>query len=672
MSIASLSLSMPDASAASYDISTVGTAAIVSVSDMSDVLYDSSNPAPRSPGSFVTKTRIEGVITDPDALVPGSQITIPITVTAHSYAAVGSLNGNAAVFDSNSVNQFVASYVENLTGTSYIILTKTDEPSGGADVAFVIDALVGGQAFHASEANSEWVVDGNVYVFPHGAPDSAYLPTGIPVAFYTQPNGNQVNLWTWLGNEYAQLLNGTLDITDPVWSQNFVQVATITADDPGTIVNVEFAGMAECAYLLLSDGTGLDAGACGWVWPDNFTNFLTDASLEADMTFAQIEAALPVGSRALVKNSDGTYTVAMNWGPLSGNPYLTYPAGTTATGAQLLPPASPDTAADNLVAAAIALQMAPAGWTQAVNVEFDDPTLLQGETVTVWSNISLFWWEGKDEVSHGTDAPVFNAAEGQTLVRVHYVENLTGDPLDVIDWAYGWPVGGSVVLDPSSPYAIAPREFEGYHLVEDIDLVVLPPAVLGAGTVLIGDPAEPTELAFPLEGGAPLDVYYVYNATLVPVEVKHLLDLDDDGVGDESVDNGNYDYTTQGAVGTTYSTYPISAADLQTLGYMLVSTPANASGTFAETNADVVYVYAREPRPNPTVTPTPMPTPTVTPTVTPAVTPTPTPSETSVVPASDKGLPNTGGSLPSGTAPLNLLVHGHGLVPCVLRSRRII
>jgi uncharacterized repeat protein (TIGR01451 family) len=574
---AGLSVLSPSAQAAtSYDIIDVGEAEIVSVgSDSSNTAWSSpDNLAPNVAGGNVqSHIEITGHVDDMSVLQPGDQVIIAVTRDAGSLTQTPSFQGGGGDVASGGVVQFIMSVSGNR-----MILTKTDAPASG-EFQFDLNALINARPGYGNELVSKWIVGGNTYEFPHSPRVQQLLPTAPWIYSTSLPNGCRLSMFPRFGDQYAELLAGTLVLDGPVFQQDFVQVARVAAS-PNI---VEVGGMQNPAikglYGLMDGGLGLDSA-----YRQDVSVFsLANAILAPDLSFAEIVSSLPAGSQAVVRNSDGSYTVAINWGRLIGNSQLTYPAGTTTAGAFGVT----DLDNDALIAEAIALKLTAEGLYQAAVVTFADPTASESAQVEFETN--LFPLTSSE--ASCSDIPQSNAAAGQTLVRVHYVDNVTGAPLVEVDASYGWPDDVDTDLGAASGDAsVAPKQITGYSLVTAPAAVSVPGDVLGTGSVRTVAGTVP----YPLTGLGPVDIFYAYDALPASVDVKHVLDTDDDGDGDVPVvgADGSFDVTLSGVFDGIYSSSPIGASDLAALDYELISTPANATGTYALTNPDVIYVYA--------------------------------------------------------------------------------
>jgi uncharacterized repeat protein (TIGR01451 family) len=525
LSVAGLGVSaLPAQAATNYDISERGSAVLVALSDLLGPLYPTADHlALNGSGGRSYVATINGTIAGIASLEQGDTITIPITATAASLTKLTGISGDTVLADGVGTEQFTVSYSTNSsTGVVSAILTKNAETAAGA-FSFVLNLGLTALEGHGTQVWSVWLLDGTEYSFEHAVRTESLLGTHLSIGNGPELNTDGSGMFTMLGGLYAQLLQGNLNANNPLLHQNYVQVETVTPNAGSAITNLELGPALYCVYGSMSDDSGLDNTnfEIGWEFPNPTTVWMAP-----DLTLPQIEAALLPGERAVVRNSDGTYTAAVNWGPLVGNPALTYPAGTTVT--ETLGLSSPDVQGDLAVALAIDIPLAPACFGQDLRITFSDPTLPESAVASVQSNLASLLPATTRDMS---DLVLSNNAQGQTLIRVHYVDNVTGAPLVAVDASYGWP--SDATQGPASgDLPVAPKVISRYQLVTSPAGWQVPPGVASPGQALYAAGSAP----YPLTGFGPTDVFYAYDPvpTAEVTLVKHgeLVSQDTPKVGD--------------------------------------------------------------------------------------------------------------------------------------------
>jgi uncharacterized repeat protein (TIGR02543 family) len=211
------------------------------------------------------------------------------------------------------------------------------------------------------------------------------------------------------------------------------------------------------------------------------------------------------GTYAIVKNSDGSYTVAANWGRILNTNYG-YHTSINSTINNF-----PNTSAINalnlqLVNQAINLKMMAESSNYLFNVYFTDPDTKDTIVTHTYSNLA-------SNVVDATisDSPASNTLEGQTTVKVHYVSLASKDTnLSELTNSYGFPAG-STYGTPNDPVSVSPKTITGYSLVTDSTKLAnfaTTNSILSANVL-----ATSTSLNYPTGSGSVLDVYYVYDLT---------------------------------------------------------------------------------------------------------------------------------------------------------------
>jgi uncharacterized repeat protein (TIGR02543 family) len=305
------------------------------------------------------------------------------------------------------------------------------------------------------------------------------------------------------------------------FNQNIVVSAHIT-EATGHIVSVVKEGNTcwPTVFDILNSQTGLN-GSYGLI-PTNRTECqYQTVAIPDTASYAALQSILTQpGQNGSVKNSDGSWTYAVNIGSIFGSTLNEYPATASTV-------SFPNSAANNTfnqtfaVNAARNLQLAAEIYGDIFDIFYSDPTLPESANITTTEN--LFNTGNTTNTFVASDSPsATNQAAAQTTIKTHYVSVKDNAPLATVNVSYGWPsdnTGGNTATAPASvsPLATAPA---GYQLITD-------PAALakfanshaltfnGTGTVAnVASAVVPatTKVSYPtIASGLPqTDIYFVY------------------------------------------------------------------------------------------------------------------------------------------------------------------
>ena len=366
------------------------------------------------------------VINDISQIHNGDVITIPFTTQAGGHFAVIAISsGNTAQPDSFFTVKW---------NGSAITLTATDKVSGGGAVEEDLTGTTtmyttGDSPTQLGVTSTTFTVNGNNYQINSQA-TTLTAGTACTANFGSAAGAGYANSYMSysLNCLYNQLLSGTAvsNLSGVDLSSDFIQVIHIPASSQ--ILSISWTNQNSNPYInyvLPNKSSVAQTSLTNWNVSQTFTNITVPAG---DTTMADLESYLPnPGDRTIIQNSDGSYTIASNWGPLLGNTLNEYPstaaASTTDPSSVAL---ATDPNAQALVQEAINGKLAALINRQSFTVTMANTSVSDTVTgVTVKNNINLPPAGSTIITSNPT---VAGGSGGQTSVVVNYV-NLNGTPI---------------------------------------------------------------------------------------------------------------------------------------------------------------------------------------------------------------------------------------------------
>jgi uncharacterized repeat protein (TIGR02543 family) len=513
--------------AASYDIAARGSITDFKMFDNAGNEYN----ALHAPIAFVYQVsgsyQISGQVNNLETLSSGDKITITLGSAPGSTYVPSSAVFSSDLTDTDGAKQFSVSAIGNI-----ITLTKT-AVSGSGTLVFQLQSTTGAAGHVASgipssSTVSTWYVRGfeSLSVTIPNSLKSQAAQVGISSSHGTSNSIGNIRMiesirlydvYTDLLTLIDQGLNDSdisqwlLDKYGDLLTQDYIVVSNISSTTPNAIMNVTAAAASGgapygFAYDLRDDGMRLIPFYKDKNMQLTAASFL-QGSLAPNLDYNQTVTAmtsLGAGKWASVKNSDGTWTYAANLGPLLGSDLLYYRDGTSVSD-------YPNTTALNarnqaLIDTARSIGLAVEMIYNHFFVYFADESA--AETATFTTQNTLF--SGSSTVTGTTQIPS-NQAEGQTAVKVRYVNILDNSPVAAVDNSYGWPAGNAAGEPTTAPVAVAAKDLtaatpQRYALVTDTALLAAfasshnissPQILTNSGTV-----------PYPTTGTT--EVYYVY------------------------------------------------------------------------------------------------------------------------------------------------------------------
>jgi uncharacterized repeat protein (TIGR02543 family) len=489
-------------SATTYQVAEIGAINSVQLTDAQGVVStypDATNPVTNEP----IRLSINGAISDVDSLTAGDTVTIPIEFTTGNRLRFAAFQIAPNIDDSNGTTIFNVTSSGTLSRT--ITLTRTDNTSTfGGDLNFALNiALVpiGTDVTNCNDSDYVELSVANVTYKYTATPQALILLNNSDLRvtqsfnYADQLHFNNVVRWTEL---YQQILDSNVDTSAAKYNDDTIMIAKITPSDPGNIISASQGGAWAYMPVVKDDDLYIS-----YFISDGLTNReLATYTLQPDMTQAQIEAALPAYSKAAIRNSDGSYTFAVNYGPALNNARLNLNSSANSSGSSFCAYRN-DAATDALITAAhnypaMAAQVGVDGFLALADPQ--QATTFTGQLLAnAYFPVINF---------SGQNVPVNNSAIGQSRIVAHYVD-LAGNAIDTVDSSWGWPDPNGAGETPSPAWTASSKSVNGYTLVTDAALLAdfATDNSVALSSVLVAS----TALDYPTGSGNKLDVYFVYS-----------------------------------------------------------------------------------------------------------------------------------------------------------------
>ncbi|WP_169833659.1 MucBP domain-containing protein, partial [Enterococcus pallens] len=358
-------------------------------------------------------------------------------------------------------------------------------------------------------------------------------------------------------------------VSPELLDDDLIQFTNIEVESEADVANIGFGPNPSWSHVFFPSPDGSGEVIFGEYVLTNTTNRLVDVpddTSEEDL-IAILRNEGP-NTCAVVKNSDGTYTVARNVGNgqngLKLKDFEEYKQSGASTPAEFLE-------------IALGIQYDSEELINQVNDLYENYVFDTRHKIAFDMTDSSVTHTVK-YTSHDTNGvevperiaisdPNQIVIQGQSYVQLNlYDEN---GPIGT-KTINGWP-------DETGRITAQDLEFTGYEL----NLSRLP---IGADA-LTGE----MDVTFPTQGETTSLDYY-YTAKDSSVTVKYMLDTDGDGIGDISINGGDDDQTLPGKYNEDYFA-PIR--NYRSINYVLHEIPANRSGKYGDPTPDVVFVYQK-------------------------------------------------------------------------------
>ncbi|WP_235001728.1 hypothetical protein [Arcanobacterium ihumii] len=364
-----------------------------------------------------------------------------------------------------------------------LVLTKNAIPAAGKFSATIpVSSNLIWANFNGSTGVESFSIGSSVYKVAANYPAQGIIPNAND--FYLSDNAiyNSNNL-VFAPLLFADLNEVISGHTVPTASANRVIMMNIAPTNGATITALDINAIGSAMYRRDGANTGFINEA------DRFSFSSKNLSIPQDLaSVTDAEKVLKPGEYGFVKNSDSSWTVAVNYGPLEGNTVFSIPSNATVPTDANQPTIDYYTVTKqrNLISTSPEMYAA---------IKFADPLVKETATITVKTSY------GVERSTQLSDVVLSNKADSQTTVSVHHVDQ-TGTPIEPTQVVYGFP--GSATQPADAAVKAAPKTLDGYVLVADA----------AAAGVMIGKDASSVrtsavDVPFPATGVT--DIYYVYN-----------------------------------------------------------------------------------------------------------------------------------------------------------------
>ena len=432
--------------AATFQIEDVGTIHLDSLVQNTNQDNDLVQTKASGNGTSNYVGTVSGQI-DGTKIKTGDQITIRIA-SGGSGTFSSSINGiDPDVNDTNKNLQFNAS-----VSGSTITLTKTSASLTG-QMYYSLGFNVATHLQNYDATSSTIYIDGNLVLTYTNPALPAAVARYDSINLYAPPRANSsgASIGAALYDTYTELLNnGTLDKNEAKYTDDYIVMETITANEGSDVIGVTCTG--NNIYTEKKDLMNGDTNLNNYsYWSGgNAPATLTDLNVELPdgVTLDQLKNLLAVGQCGVGENADGSWTVAVNYGPLIGLKAPAFP-GTANISDSASQSGKTDTANQTLIDNARDMNLAAELFRAPIRVDFADPTKDESATVDLISTLSNDTdFQARQETIK--DKTVDNKAEGQTTIKVHYVTN-EGANLAEIGVSYGFPKDNALGVPATDP-----------------------------------------------------------------------------------------------------------------------------------------------------------------------------------------------------------------------------
>ena len=502
--------------ATDYDITAVGNITMFKMYKENPGTTELTPAMPLLPFVYeqvVGQLALSGVINDMSVLTDGDRVAIELEHAPDSTYKINSLSLPNELADNYGVVQFTVASAGNV-----VTLTKTAAPSTGL-LNFEINAsrtIL--KLNNPSSTSSEISVDGNVVKFRNETrPNQTCTAFGQGAPFLSNVNSLELFMQQYLCPVYNDVLAGLDEtalktkygnqLTDEMYS-----IIVIEPNPQISSVAIRFQGTGLSVYDIREGVTGLNYFRTQFISTGpaqvNITPSVNMSSVNQNAIFAQLAGQYSYG---VVENGDGSWVIAVNFGRLIGDGYVTYPPPTLADSVNM--PASSPAAriiGQTLIDRAIQMKLAAPMFEVHFTVSFYDPVAQDTIKYTKYNSVfgdTVLNPQSWSPPFTASDEPQTNQAAGQTAIKVNYVD-VNGNPVATVDNHYGCPVGASLCGAPTPDMSITPKDLSANQLT-----LVTNPAELSTFEINNGLSAgqaygSTTTVAFPTSGTT--EIYYVY------------------------------------------------------------------------------------------------------------------------------------------------------------------
>ena len=520
-----------------------------------------TKPLPAQEVSF-DKVQMDFKITQDGTLKKGDVLRIPVKLENNAYGAyyanLGS--GTAEHIEGVGTIKFVHSAPNNLAYEITLDQSFQDMPQNTEKTVSVTQkaAAIGKFTAKSSYENIVLEINGNKFTFK--PKPRTFEKAQAPFAVYNSASSdraNSIKIGTSTGdaNYYNNLLSS--DGTNPgqtgIPNGDIISVHRIKPGNGSKIVSIKPDLKRYTSTLAISeDGKYLVKGDTSTSISINSDPDNKLINLPANSTNDTILKALKQAgknSSVVIDNGDGTYTVAINLGKMTGNGATTYhdiwPTDDYAQMGDQYQEINRTEEVNKKVSAILKDASVIQGTGHSTRITFADSSIKN--TITNESRSYSYNVDDngnvtklKEETISATTTPSVARAEGQKKITIHYVDT-NGKEIETQDYKYGYPAGGTAT--PTPDYNANPKTITGYTLV------TADTAIASYGTQL------KTTKQIPFTSNDQ-EFYYVYSAKKSSAKVTYIDDDTNGGKVLETKDlNGFYGQTDPYRTAETIKTY---------------------------------------------------------------------------------------------------------------------
>ena len=532
-------------------------------------------------------------LTQDGTLKSGDTIRIPVKLINNAYAAYYSNLSSGTVEKIDGVGTIKFDY-SNPNDLAYVITLSNEFASAATNTQKAItitQRAASGAKFTAksSKSNIELDINGNTFTFK---PVPREFPKAqAPFAVYhniSTDAANSIKIGTSTGdaNYYNNMLSS--DGKEPgdtkIPTGDIITIHRIKAENGSKIVDIKPEPYRITSTLAISeDGKYLVNKDTSTSIPIKTEKQNQLISLPANSTDNDILKALKKAgknSSVVIDNGDGTYTVAINLGKMTGKGATTYhdiwPTDDYAQMGDEYQEINRSEEVNKKVSEILKNMSVIQGTSHSTRITFADSSINNKITGTSKS----YSVEDDDSVSPAlregtitqTTTPSQARSEGQRKIAIHYVDT-NGKEIATQDYQYGYPAGLSIAQQ-SPDYTANPKTILGYTLL------TTDKQISSYGTQLKGTQKIPFT-------NDDQDFYYVYAVNKSSAKVTYIDDDTNGGKVLETKDlNGFYGQTDPYRTTETIKTYTDR-------NYELVSDNYPATGVTYNENLQTFEVHLK-------------------------------------------------------------------------------
>ena len=510
-------------------------------------------------------------LTQDGTLNAGSKIRIPVKLTNNAYGAYYSNLGSGTEEPINGVGTVKFDY-SNPNNLAYVI-TLNNTFSGQKIVEITQKAAAIGK-FTAKSSYENIVLEINGNKFTFKPKPRTFEKAQAPFAVYNSASSdraNSIKIGTSTGdaNYYNNLLSS--DGTNPgqtgIPSGDIISIHRIKPGSGSKIVSIKPDLKRYTSTLAISeDGKYLVKGDTSTSISINSDPDNKLVELPANSTDEAIIKALKQAgknSSVVIDNGDGTYTVAINLGKMTGDGATTYhdiwPTDNYAQMGDQYQEINRTEEVNKKVSSILKNANVIQGTGHSTRITFADSSIVN--TISEESKSFSYSVDDngtvtkiKEEKISAKTTPSNARAEGQKKITVHYVDT-EGREIETQDYKFGFPSGGTATQSPD--YTASPKTITGYTLVTtDVEL--------GSYGIQLKSSKQIPFI------NSDQDFYYVYSINKSNAKVTYIDDDDNHKVLETKELTGDYNTTDPYRTAETIKRYTDQNYELVSDGY-----PAN-------------------------------------------------------------------------------------------------